>query len=163
MILYYSMHSPKSAAILKITAAVGDDNTTTTMQDADIIFGIVESKMKALVAAMIETADATFRRIDTAPSSSQQQQQQQQHAAFAVVQDQSEKTVILLGSGRVSKSVVDYLGRSKGTRILVASNDDDQAREVASYEGKRGCHVALDLSDQKSLSELVQHANVVNS
>jgi alpha-aminoadipic semialdehyde synthase len=158
-LLVLQQHSPKSTAILKITAAaaVGDDDDTTS-QDADTIFRTVQLKIEALVAA-IETADATFRRIDStaAPSSSQ-------HTAFAVVQDQSEKTVLLLGSGRVSKSVVDYLGRSKGTRILVASNDDDQSREVASYAGNnRGRHVALDLSDQKSLSELVQQANVVIS
>jgi alpha-aminoadipic semialdehyde synthase len=170
LLLQQQRSSLKSRAILKITTAKADgddDDTTTTMQqqqvdNADTIFGIVESKIEALVAA-IETADATFRRIDTNPSSPLQQQHDKNSTAAAVVQDQSEKTVLLLGSGRVSKSVVDWLGRVKGTRVIVASNDEDQAREVASYAGKRGRHVALDLSDQKSLAELVQHANVVIS
>jgi alpha-aminoadipic semialdehyde synthase len=129
----------KSDAILKITGS----------PEAD--FSKVCSKIAALVTA-IEKADATFRRIDSRKS-----------GGLAYVKNQDDKTVLLLGSGRVSKSVVDLLGRTKERNVIVVGNEEGQARDIASF-AKRGSHVALDISnDYKRLSDLVKRADVVIS
>ena len=74
------------------------------------------------------------------------------------------KQVLLLGAGRVSKSLVHLLGRStNNVRITVASAFLDEAREVASAAAL-GHPVALDVyRDSKRLSELVQEADLVIS
>jgi alpha-aminoadipic semialdehyde synthase len=129
----------KSTAILKITGSMEAD------------FSKLESKIAVLVA-VIESADATCKRMD---------HPRQTH--LAQVENQDNKTVLLLGSGRVSKSVLDLLGRSDDRTILVASDNEAQARDIASY-AKRGRHAGLDIAnDTKQLSDLIQRADVVIS
>jgi alpha-aminoadipic semialdehyde synthase len=128
----------KSQAILCIT---GDDKTD---------FQKMESEIVTLISA-IEKADASFRRID------------ENRQSLAYTSDQSDETVLLLGSGRVSKSVVAFLSRSKDRNIMVASNDEKEGREISAL-AKRGQHVALDAKrDTKRLGDLVRRSNVVIS
>jgi alpha-aminoadipic semialdehyde synthase len=134
----------KSRAIITVTGGIHTD------------FSKVELKIAALVAA-IESADATFRRIDHTSY------RKKESPAYVVKNQQQTKSVLLLGSGRVSKSVVDFLGRSKDLEILVASNDEKEAREVASF-ANRGRHTSLDIAnDSKGLSDLISGATAVIS
>jgi alpha-aminoadipic semialdehyde synthase len=81
----------------------------------------------------------------------------------AYVQDSKDRSVLLLGSGRVSRSVVDYLGRSKHRSIVVASNNKDEAKEVASLS-QRGRHAHIDLAnDLPRLQKLVEESDAVIS
>jgi alpha-aminoadipic semialdehyde synthase len=136
----------KSSAMLEIVC------------DKDTDLFKVESKIEKLVMA-IESAEATFRRIDR-PGNSKSEK-----ASFrpATVESLEDKKVLLLGAGRVSKSVVDFLGRSENRTIIVASNDENEAREVASH-AKRARHSCFDVgNDQAQLSRLVKDADVVIS
>jgi alpha-aminoadipic semialdehyde synthase len=77
------------------------------------------------------------------------------------------KQVLLLGAGRVSKSLVHLLGRSnKDVQITVASAILDEARDVAlaAPHHRQGHPVVLDaLQDTERLSQLVQQADLVIS
>ena len=80
---------------------------------------------------------------------------------LAHVESQDSKTVLPLGSGRASKSVLDLFGRSADRTILVASDNEAQARDIASY-AKRGRHASLDIAnDTKQLSDLFQRADII--
>ncbi|KAL3911375.1 MAG: hypothetical protein SGILL_007305, partial [Bacillariaceae sp.] len=131
----------KSTAILKIST-----------DDEDLDLDKVEQKIGALVDAII-TADASLQRLDRNGSKSK----------TAYVEGDKEKTVLLLGSGRVSKSVVDYLGRNKHRKIIVASNDKEEAKTVASL-AQRGRHAHMDIdNDPARLQRLVDESDVVVS
>ena len=132
----------KSSAILKIAAS----------KDTDL--SKVEKKIEALVD-VIESAEATFRSISRSD--------QTISGGTAYVKSQEDKTVLLLGAGRVSASVVDLLGRTKNTTIVVASDNDREAREVARF-ADRARHTCLDIAnDRKRLAELITGADVVIS
>jgi alpha-aminoadipic semialdehyde synthase len=118
----------------------------------------VESKIERLVKA-IESAEATFRRIDR-PGNGMSEKPSFRPATVETLED---KTVLLLGAGRVSKSVVDLLGRSEKRTIIVASDHENEAREIASY-AKRARHSCFDIgNDQARLSRLIEEADVVIS
>jgi len=80
----------------------------------------------------------------------------------AVVESQKEQKVLVLGAGRVSMSLVDLLGRTAQKHINVASDNEDEAKDVAKI-AKRGNHVALDLSNANELAALVKDKDVVIS
>lgn len=96
-------------------------------------------------------------RSNAAPSASRQQ-------AF---ENQANHKVLLLGAGRVSKSLVHLLGRSKkDVQITVASAILEEARDVASAapHHQQGRPVVLDaLQDTERLSQLVQQSDLVIS
>lgn len=82
---------------------------------------------------------------------------------LADVTDPEDRKILILGSGMVSKSVVDLLGRSKNRLITVASNDEDAARRVAQV-ARRGRHASFDVkNDLKQLSGFVKQADLVIS
>ena len=54
----------------------------------------------------------------------------------AVVESQEEQKVLVLGAGRVSMSLVDLLGRTAQKHIQVASDNDEEAREVRARDEK---------------------------
>jgi alpha-aminoadipic semialdehyde synthase len=136
----------KSSAMLQIVC------------DKDTDLSKVESKIERLVKA-IESAEATFRRIDR-PGNSTSQKPSFRPATVETLED---KTVLLLGAGRVSKSVVDLLGRSEKRIIIVASDHENEAREIASH-AKRARHSCFDIgNDQARLSRLIKDADVVIS
>ena len=129
----------KSTAILEIS--MGDTDSAK-----------LENKIDNLVSA-VETADATFRRID--------HDGKKDDGPRAYVE--TEKNILLLGSGLMAKSVTDYLGRSKDYIVTVASNDKSQARTAASF-AKRGYAEEVDVeNDRNRMSELINRSNVVIS
>ena len=140
----------KSTAILKVTRPQEEH------VDVEDVLRKVHSKVRALVDA-VENAGATVRRIDGSATTGNS-------ASVAYTESQVDsKTVLLLGSGRVSKSVVDLLGRTKNRKVVVASDNETQAHEVAEY-AKDGTAVGLDIvNDQAGLSNLVEQADVVIS
>eukprot|EP00934_Nitzschia_sp_Nitz4_P007213 Nitzschia sp. Nitz4//scaffold5_size260463//155252//158658//NITZ4_000992-RA/size260463-augustus-gene-0.35-mRNA-1//-1//CDS//3329555370//7203//frame0 len=127
----------KSSAVLNVTAGL------------DVDFSTVAKKIHDLVE-VLDSADATMKVFD-------------QENRPAYVQDPDEKTVLLIGSGLVSRSVVDLLGRSKNRTIIVASNDEEDARTIARV-ARRGRHACLDvLNDEEGLNDLIKRADVVIS
>lgn len=113
----------------------------------------------------MDKADASYKIVDRHPAP--------QKAAFggngstrkmgtATLESQAEKKVLVLGSGRVSMSLVDFLGRTEEKHIRVASNLEYEARDVAKL-AKRGEHVALDLNDKNALTKLVKGQDIVIS
>lgn len=127
----------KSTVLLRVTG------TSASVLDR------VESRIGALVG-VIENAEATVTRVD--------------HHHVATVEDPKlEKQILLLGAGMVSKSVVDFLGRSGDSVITVVADKDDDARAVASVSEK-GVPVALDVaSDPGRLSALIEESDLVIS
>ena len=129
--------SAKSLAVIKVVGSM------------DVDFLAVAKKVQDLVGA-IQTADATLKVFD-------------ENNKYAYVKDPEDKTVLVLGSGLVSKSVVDLLGRSKDRMIMVASNDEDDAKSIARV-ARRGRHVSLDVkNEERGLRDLIKSADAVIS
>jgi len=127
----------RSQLVLKMTAH----------RTVDLI-GIAK-KVRDLVDA-IQTADATLKVIDESNAS-------------VHVKDPDDRAVLVLGSGMVSKSLVELLGRSKDRAIIVASDNEDQARHIARF-ARRGRHVSLDIqNDTKKLTNLIDESDLVIS
>jgi len=137
----------KSNVVMKIDAV--DD------QSLDLI----EQKIHSLVE-VIEKAEASAVRLDKPETSTPARVVS---GRARVEGPLSEKRVLLLGAGRVSKSFVDYLGRSTDAIISVASDNDEEARDTASAAAK-GQHVSLDVNnDVQRLSAMIEDADVVVS
>lgn len=136
----FSETSSKSSVILDIT---GPDEE---------VLAAVETKIQALVD-VIEVADAAVSNLHPKKKSSP-----------ARVESQEEKRVLLLGAGRVSKTCVDRLGRSSDrVKIVVASNSDEEGRDVASAAACAE-HVTVDIiEDNKRLASLVEESDLVIS
>ena len=121
----------------------------------NIDFDQIERKIQALVIA-IESADATYAKLDA-------RQARGRSAIANVTSLNPEKRVLLLGSGMVSKSAAELLGRTGANSIVVASNDNGKAREVAGH-AVRGEHICFDIgSDDQKLSKLIRDADAVVS
>jgi len=145
--------SVKSKVLLRITA-----------DEADMLLKI-ESKVQALVE-LIERADATVVRVDRPFQDDDEDSAIDGSVGGSTAQvcePKREKRVLVLGSGLVSKSTVHFLGRSEDVRITVASDHEDDAREVAAA-ASNGHHVALDVSnDLLQMSDLIEDADLVVS
>jgi alpha-aminoadipic semialdehyde synthase len=137
----------KSNVVLKIS---GDDSVNMTL---------VRDKIQNLVDAMV-AAEATVRWMDL----SRNDGGETKHLAF-VESEGSGKTVVLLGSGRVSMSVVDWFGRNTGHHVTVASNNDAEGSAVASLaKNGKADHVSMDiLNDKHGLAKLVERSDLVIS
>ena len=71
--------------------------------------------------------------------------------------------VLILGSGMVSGSAVEYLGRTPGREVVVAGFDESEARNMASH-ALNGKHVVVDVrNDTKHLGDLIDQTDVVVS
>lgn len=82
----------------------------------------------------------------------------------AAARSQNEPRVLVLGAGRVSRTLVDLLGKSTDAVITVASEREEDARQVAAVVACRGRHVGLDVvNDVLGLSSLVQNSDLVIS
>lgn len=115
----------------------------------------VSSKIQALVD-LIVTAEASMQTFDLVIEKGRKK-------GKAVVKNEKEETVLVLGAGRVAASLTEYLGRSTGRNIVVASQLENEAQSVAG-EALRGTPVTLDVgSDISGLSKLVKNADVVVS
>jgi alpha-aminoadipic semialdehyde synthase len=137
----------KSSVVLKID---GRDES---------VLAEVQSKIQLLVD-IIEKAEATLIRIDGSPEDGPGGDAP---GRVEVEGPSREKRVLLLGAGRVSKTFVDYLGRQGDQTIIVAGENEKEAREVASAAAK-GRHVHLDVTeDVHRLSELIEESDLVVS
>ena len=146
----YNLSTAKSAALLKF------------FSDDQKHLDKLEAKIVALTEVM-DKADAIFKVVERRPSPSKGPSGgSSRKMGTATVESQKEKKVLVLGSGRVSMSLVDLLGRTEQKHIKVASNLEDEAREVAKI-AKRGEHVTLDLNDKEALKKLVKDQDIVIS
>jgi len=127
----------------------------------------LEAKIEALIDIM-DKAEATMNVVKrTAPkqtdvSGGVEGCDQESRRDVAVVENQEEQKVLVLGAGRVSMSLVEYLGRTPQKYIQVASDNESEASHVAKL-AQRGAHTCLDLSNTKDLSSLVKDHDVVIS
>lgn len=135
----------KSNVVLKINCA------------DELSLGLVERKISALID-LIEKAEASVVRID------HPQNGETNHFGRAYVEGPKlEKRVLLLGAGRVSKSFVEYLGRSGNVVITVASEKEEEARDAASA-AEKGKHVTMNVVDDvQRLSALIDDSDLVVS
>lgn len=124
----------------------------------------LEAKIQTLIDVM-DKAEASMKVVDRStpkemPSSGGSSRQF--GSGTAVVESQEEQKVLVLGAGRVSMSLVDLLGRTSQKHIKVASDSEDEARDVAKLAA-RGTHVGLDLKNAGALASLVKEHDVVIS
>ena len=122
----------------------------------------LEQKLQALVDIMIK-AEATVKVVGrSSPKDDGAAPAKRTVSSPAMVESQEEQKVLVLGAGRVSMSLVDLLGRTPQKLIQVASDNENEAKDVAKI-AKRGNHVALDLNDARELASLVKGKDVVIS
>jgi alpha-aminoadipic semialdehyde synthase len=136
----------KSSVLLQVTS-----------NDKDVL-DRVESKIASLVE-VIEKAEASMKRVDHGRAASTASMS----SGARVEGMKQEKKVLLLGAGRVSKSLVQLLGRSGDYVITVVADNERDARAVAKAT-KKGRHVALDImNDPHRLSDLIEESDMVIS
>lgn len=134
----------KSSVLLRVTS------------EDESVLGRVEWKIRRL-ADLIENAEALVARVDHCKSASIKE------ATVSVEDLRKSHKVLLLGAGRVSKSMVEYLDRKGDNTIVVAADDESAARTVASASAK-GKHVCIDIEyDRTGLSDLIEESDVVVS
>ena len=110
---------------------------------------------------LIDGADASMQHFDNRAETAQLENSSNQ-GRVSVLGDQ-EKTVLILGAGKVAGSCAEYLGRSKSTKVVVASLCEDEAMDVAQHAA-RGAAVTCDLSQPSDkLRRLIEDADVVVS
>lgn len=120
---------------------------------------IIESKIRSLIE-LTPKADAQCDRLDY--------KEHEDNVAISkrvtVEEMKKETNVLLLGAGRVSKSFVEFLGRTnEGCIITIVSDQEDDAKDVATA-ALNGRAVSLDVSnDVHRLSELVEESDIVVS
>lgn len=114
---------------------------------------VIEQKIHSLVA-LIEKAEASVSRIDKADVDGQ--------TAY-VWSPRRLKRVLLLGAGRVSRSFVEYLGRSDNCMITVVSDNEEEAKHAASA-AKNGHYDSVDIPNNMNLlSRLIEDSDIVAS
>jgi alpha-aminoadipic semialdehyde synthase len=129
----------------------------------------LEAKIQTLTDVMAK-AEATMKVVDRSfnikakdvPNGGSGGGTTRKTGRSAVVESQEEQRVLVLGAGRVSMSLVDWLGRTAQKSIHVASDNEEEARMVAKI-AERGSHIALDLKDSVNLASLVKGKDVVIS
>ena len=110
---------------------------------------------------LIESADASMQHFDNRSSSAQSNDSK--GLIKVSVLDEKEKSVLILGAGKVAGSCAEYLGRSKFTTVTVASMFEDEAMAVAK-NAWRGKAVTCDLSQPGNmLRHLIEEADIVVS
>lgn len=160
----------KSTAVIKVTGG------------SDVDFTHLSKKISDLVR-VLETAEATIKVFDSdnRPAYVTGDGGGAGGGNSSYFDDEKNKAVLILGSGLVSKSAVDYFGRlsSEPRDVIVASNDEEEARQVAKLAKERGRHVHMDIMgsaaaaaaaagggnrrDSNELSKLINTADVVIS
>jgi alpha-aminoadipic semialdehyde synthase len=116
--------------------------------------GTVQSQIETL-SSIIGAAEATVKRYDGERS--------KKPVARVSVESATSQNILVLGSGMVSSSAVEYLGRNHGREVVVAGLDEAEARFVASH-APNGKHVGIDiLNDTSHLERLVTEADLVVS
>ena len=121
---------------------------------------MLETKILALVEVM-DKADASMKVVDRSTTKGSCRAQHNA-SGMAKIESQEEQKVLVLGAGRVSASLVDYMGRTPQTLIHIASDNEQEAADVAS-RAKRGMYTAMDLCNPKNLASLIKNQHVVIS
>jgi alpha-aminoadipic semialdehyde synthase len=115
----------------------------------DDVLKAVEGQVNSLVR-IIQKAEATVVRKDASKP-------------VTVKDNPVEQTVLLLGAGLVSKTVVSFLGKQDHLKIIVASDSDKASRSTASVARKAEA-VTVDVQkDSRSLSTLIEASDAVIS
>jgi hypothetical protein len=110
---------------------------------------------------LIDNADASMQHFDNRSASAQSKDANK--LSRVSVLGEKEKSVLILGAGKVAGSCAEYLGRSKSTVITVASMFEEEAMNVAK-NACRGKAVTCDLSQPgNTLRHLIEEADIVVS
>lgn len=125
------------------------------------LLGKLEDKIITL-SKVIERAEATVKRIEPKVSKAASPPSSLPKEAPHGENWKSEH-VLVLGAGRVAKSLVEYLGRKQNRSILVASDKEEEARAVAAA-AKGGSYITFDVAhDIKRMTALIKDADLVVS
>ena len=118
----------------------------------------IEQQIASLMDIM-ENADCSMKRLDDGSSD----KDGAPRSAATVKELPKEEKILVLGSGLVSKSLVEYLGRDDRRRVTVAGAVEEEARSVC-QAAKNGRHVSLDVhSRMDRVAELIEESDIVVS
>lgn len=110
-----------------------------------------------MLVSLIDSADASMQHFDNRSSKASAA-----HDRATVLSD-NEKSILILGAGKVASSCAEYLGRTESTKVAVASLLEAEAMAVAK-NARRGKAVTCDLSQPgDKLRQLIEDADVVVS
>lgn len=120
----------------------------------------IESQIRSLMDIM-ENAECSMKSLDEGDSHTSSSNVPR---GTATVKDlPKEERILVLGSGLVSKSLVEYLGREERRTVTVAGAIEKEARLV-SEAARHGRHVALDVQNQMDqVAELIEESDLVVS
>lgn len=108
---------------------------------------------------IMENAECTLKRLDSGASGASDAER----TTATVKELPKEEKILVLGSGLVSKSLVEYLGRKGNRQVTVAGAIEDEARSV-SQAARNGRHVTLDVqSGMDQVAQLVEESDIVVS
>ena len=131
------------------------------------VFSEDDSKLDSVInkvdmlLQVIDSAEASMQHFESCVVSAHTKVSNGSKAVRVV--NEQEKTVLILGAGKVAGSCAEYLCRSKNTTVVVASMFEDEAMAIAT-NAWRGKAFACDLSKPGGkLSELIAEADVVVS
>ena len=125
----------KSVLMLRVYS---DDNTKLD----DVI------KKVDMLLHLIDSAEASMQHFDSrlpTTSESKESAGHSTHGHHTRVLSDNEKSVLILGAGKVASSCAEYLGRKESTTVVVASMFEDESMAVAQH-ASRGKAVTSDVS-----------------
>ena len=116
---------------------------------------------------LIDSAEASMQHFDSRLPTTSESKESAGHATHGHstvrVLGDNEKSVLILGAGKVASSCAKYLGRKESTTVAVASMFEDESMAVAQH-ASRGKAVTCDLSKPSDkLKKLIEDADVVVS
>lgn len=110
---------------------------------------------------LIDSAEASMQHFDNRSASTESKGLSSRNKVNVL--GDRERSVLILGAGKVAGSCAEYVGRSKSTTVAVASMFEDEAMAVAKH-AVRGKAVTCDLSQPgEKLRHLIEDADVVVS
>lgn len=98
---------------------------------------------------LIDSAEASMQHFDSRLPTTSESEESAGHSTHGhhtvrVLSD-NEKSVLILGAGKVASSCAEYLGRKESTTVVVASMFEDESMVVAQH-ASRGKAVTCDVS-----------------
>ena len=118
----------------------------------------IENQVSSLTDIM-QNADCTMKRLDGGGADTIDTKQ----STITVKELPKEEKILVLGSGLVSKSLVEYLGRKDRRQVTVAGAIEEEARSV-SQAARNGRHVTLDVQNEMDqVKQLIEESDIVVS
>lgn len=118
----------------------------------------IENQVSSLMEIM-ENAECTMKRLDGGASSTGATER----TTSIIKELPKEEKILVLGSGLVSKSLVEYLGRKDHREVTVAGAVEDEARSV-SQAARNGRHILLDVqAEMGRVAQLIEESDIVVS